>query len=126
MGPAQQKKAQPDLLRLLDPLKDYRLPAVPSAAAPTIVSPAATASAIPLSHGLRLVHGEAAPAELRAIQVVDGLLCLASGAHFDEPETARLSGKLIRDNPRRFHRTVSREKLLQLRVGNGIRQTANV
>jgi hypothetical protein len=82
------------------------LPASPAATA------AASASASATRAGLlrfRLIDDEGSPFHLCAVQLGNRLLGLFGRGHLDEPEPARLAGKLIRNNPRRLDVSVRRK-----------------
>jgi hypothetical protein len=79
------------------------LPPSAAAAAPvssTAASKPATATATGVSffHGSRFVYSEISPAEFRAIELSDCLLCGTVVAHFNESKSLGTSGIPIRDD----------------------------
>jgi hypothetical protein len=78
------------------------LPAPTSAAASTGPGPtiaAWTAGAGALRLWPRLVHDEVSVSEKPTVEHLDCLASFFLGRHLDEPESARPSGELVRDDP---------------------------
>jgi hypothetical protein len=70
--------------------------ATASAAVPATTTPApATATAATLCLWTRFIHNEVSPAEILAIQGVDGAVCVFVIGNFDEREAARLSRETV-------------------------------
>src|SRR5262245_51302326 len=84
----------------------------------------ATAAAGRLWTGL--VHGEASPAKLRAVERRDRVLRLVVGAHFDERKSARAAGGLIAHDGHRVHGPGLAEQVLQLGLTDFVRQVSNI
>lgn len=97
-----------------------KLPAVPA------VVPTSAAAIIAPRHRLGLIYGQRTALELRSVQGFDRSLSLTPGPHFDKTKPAGLARELVRDHNRGLHGPVCREYILQLSVGNRIRQTADL
>jgi hypothetical protein len=75
--------------------------------------PAATETAI-VCFGPRLIHVERTPAEVFAVQGLDGLFRLTAVIHFHKAKTARPPGLAIRDYGYALNGAIGREKRLQV------------
>jgi len=96
------------------------LPAPPSAAAATGPWPtvaARAASPCPLRLWPRLVDDEVSVPEEPTVQHLHCLASLFLGRHLDEPESARPSGELVRDDSDRFHGAGLLEELAKVLLG---------
>ena len=69
--------------------------------------------------GLRtgLVYDEVAVTEQTTVEHLDRLCRLLLRGHLDEAEAPGATGKLVRDDPDRFHRPGLREQLAQVLLG---------
>src|SRR5438034_282134 len=78
----------------------------------------AAAVATPAARTLvRLADVQGPPLQLAPVQVGDRLLRLSRGAHLDETEAPRPSGRAIRDDGRRLARSGLAEEGLEVRAG---------
>jgi len=96
------------------------LPAPTSAAAstgpgPTI--PARTAGTGALRLWPRLVHDEVSVPEEPTVEHLDCLASFFLGRHLDEPESARPSGELVRDDPNCLDGSGLLEELAKVLLG---------
>jgi hypothetical protein len=97
-----------------------RLPAPPSAAASTGARPAIAAraaSTCPLRLRPRLVDDEVSVPEEPTVQHLDCLASLFLGRHLDEPESARPSRELVRDDSHRLDGSGLLEELAKVLLG---------
>jgi hypothetical protein len=97
-----------------------RLAAPPSAAAsagpwPTIAARAASTS--PLRLRPRLIDDEVSVPEEPTVQHLDCLASLFLGRHLDEPESARPSRELVRDDSHRLDGSGLLEELAKVLLG---------
>jgi hypothetical protein len=99
-----------------------RLPAPPAAAATTAgawpaVASRTAACAGPLRLWPRLVDDEVSVPEQPAVQHLDCLASLFLGRHLDEPESARPTGELVRDDSDCFDGSGLLEELAKVLLG---------
>jgi len=85
---------------------------------------AAVTAALRLRTGL--VDGETSPAELKGIQLVDGLLSFLVGAHLNECKTARAAGRLVAHDIYRLDRSGASEQLVELGLSDFVRQVSHI
>ena len=107
-----------------------QLPARLSASAATAASAteaaATTAAAGACRHGLRLVDGEVAPAEVVVVQLFDRALRFLVGGHLDEAEAPGASRRHVAHDLHAFDGAASREELFEILLARGVRKVTHV
>jgi hypothetical protein len=98
-----------------------------SAAASTAVSATSAASAATFRLGTRFIHHQVPPAEILAVQGIDGAFRIFVAVHFDERETPRLARETVANeiNARGCDTNLG-QPLVELILRRGKRKIANI
>jgi hypothetical protein len=110
---------------------DHRLrPSLPAglataaAAAAKAAAPAAATRAC--GHGLGLIDGQVAAAEIMIVQLLDRALRFLVGRHLDEAEASGATGCHVAHDFDAFDVSAAREELLEILLARGVRKVPDV
>jgi hypothetical protein len=91
-----------------------------------VASGGGTASATTTGPGLRLIHSDRTAFDFSAVQPLDSGISRLIGRHFHKTEAAGPIGRTVHYHLRTFDFPSLRESVLQVLIGHGPGQIANV